>query len=163
MKLYLYNNEHSLALAHHNSHIRQFSDFSRGWGIGEETFEFWSWIARQCVIMIFFGFQSSHDTPSRHRVLAELLEHGLRSNLVLPVHKPLQSDLTASQATFRATAAAGHLVELDTPRSLGINPSHALYHPGFYYYTAARCTEMRRKRFLATLEAEVIIIRYVHD
>jgi len=48
-KLYLYNNEHSLALAHHNTHMRLFSDFSRGWGIGEETFEFWSWMARQWV------------------------------------------------------------------------------------------------------------------
>jgi hypothetical protein len=46
-KLYLYNNEHALALSHHNTHIRKFGDFSRGWGIGEETFEFWSWIARQ--------------------------------------------------------------------------------------------------------------------
>ena len=50
VKLYLYNNEHSLALSHHTSHIRQFGDFSRGWGIGEDTFEYWSWIARQCVL-----------------------------------------------------------------------------------------------------------------
>ncbi|KAG5341519.1 hypothetical protein C0989_009880 [Termitomyces sp. Mn162] len=55
-KLYLYNNEHALALSHYNTHIRIFCDFSRGWGIGEETFEYWSWIARQ------------------YRVLAELLE-----------------------------------------------------------------------------------------
>jgi hypothetical protein len=48
-KLYLYNNEHALALSHHNTHMRKFGDFSRGWGIGEETFEFWSWMARQCV------------------------------------------------------------------------------------------------------------------
>lgn len=47
IKLYLYNNEHALALSHHNTHIRRFGDFSRGWGIGEETFEFWSWMARQ--------------------------------------------------------------------------------------------------------------------
>jgi hypothetical protein len=46
-KLYLYNNEHALALSHHTTHMRKFSDFSRGWGIGEETFEFWSWMARQ--------------------------------------------------------------------------------------------------------------------
>ena len=46
-KLYLYNNEHALALAYHNNHMRKFADFSRGWGIGEETFEFWSWLARQ--------------------------------------------------------------------------------------------------------------------
>ena len=47
MKLYLYNNEHALALSHQNSHMRKFADFSRGWGIGEETYEFWSWLARQ--------------------------------------------------------------------------------------------------------------------
>lgn len=46
-KLYLYNNEHALALSQHTIHTRRFSDFSRGWGIGEDTFEFWSWIARQ--------------------------------------------------------------------------------------------------------------------
>ncbi|KAG1830148.1 Gryzun, putative trafficking through golgi-domain-containing protein [Suillus variegatus] len=83
-KLYLYNSEHSLALSHHNSHMRRFADFSRGWGIGEETFEYWS-------------------TP----------------------------------------------VELDTVRAFGLNPSHALQHPGHYYYMAARCTEARRERFLA--------------
>ena len=31
--------------------MRKFADFSRGWGIGEETFEFWSWLARQYVIL----------------------------------------------------------------------------------------------------------------
>ena len=46
-KLYLYNNEHSLALSFHNTHIRKFCDFSRIWGVGEDTFEFWSWMARQ--------------------------------------------------------------------------------------------------------------------
>ncbi|KAF8963658.1 Gryzun, putative trafficking through golgi-domain-containing protein [Flammula alnicola] len=135
VKLYLYNNEHALALSHHNTHIRQFGDFSRGWGIGEETFEFWSWIARQ------------------HRVLAELLEQGTRSTLVLPTHKPTASNinLSQSQQTLRTTPG----VEYDTLRSLGINPSHALQHPGFYYYVAARCTEMRRRRFLAAVDAEL--------
>ncbi|KAF9529733.1 glutathione transferase omega-1 [Crepidotus variabilis] len=134
VKLYLYNNEHSLALSHHNNHIRQFGDFSRGWGIGEETFEFWSWIARQ------------------HRVLAELLEHGLRSNLVLPIHKPVPQKDGASQSNATARQTTG--LEYESLRALGINPSHALHHPGFYYYMAARCTEMRRRRFNATLEAE---------
>ena len=95
--------------------------------------------------------------------MAELLEHGLRSNLVLPVHKPLQLNLSASQATVRAAAAAGHLLEYDTARSLGINPSHALHHPGFYYYVAARCTEIRRKRFLVALEAQVMLFRFIDD
>lgn len=138
-KLYLYNNEHSLALAHHNTHMRLFSDFSRGWGIGEETFEFWSWMARQ------------------HRVLAELLEQGMRSTLTIPVHKAHSAASTgagmaASQA-LRGTAPT-NVLESESMRSLGINPTHALQHPGFYYYMAAKCTEMRRERFLAVLEVE---------
>lgn len=133
VKLYLYNNEHALALSHHNTHIRQFGDFSRGWGIGEETFEFWSWVARQ------------------HRVLAELLEQGTRSTLVLPVHKPAAPTINLSQSQQTIRAATG--AEYDV-KSLGINPNHALQHPGFYYYVAARCTEMRRTRFLAALETE---------
>ncbi|PPQ63022.1 hypothetical protein CVT24_005968 [Panaeolus cyanescens] len=133
VKLYLYNNEHALALSHHNSHIRQFGDFSRGWGIGEETFEFWSWVARQ------------------HRVLAELLEQGTRSSLVLPAHKPLNSlsGLTPSQQNLRASG-----LDYDSVRALGLNPSQAMQHPGYYYYMAAKCTELRRERFLAALEAE---------
>ncbi|KAH0829099.1 Gryzun, putative trafficking through golgi-domain-containing protein [Lanmaoa asiatica] len=74
-KLYLYNNEHALALSHHNLHMRRFADFSRGWGIGEETFEYWSWMVRQ------------------HRVLAELLEQGSRSTLSFPTHCPTHAGI----------------------------------------------------------------------
>ncbi|RDB24899.1 Trafficking protein particle complex subunit 11 [Hypsizygus marmoreus] len=139
-KLYLYNNEHALALSHHNTHVRIFSDFSRGWGIGEETFEYWSWIARQ------------------NRIFAELLDQGTRSTLKIPIHKPAPA--TTSNAAYvqnlnnpRGSGAAG-ATEVDSLRLLGINPSHALQHPGFYYYMAAKCTEMRRERFLAALEME---------
>ncbi|KAG6920032.1 hypothetical protein DXG01_010100 [Tephrocybe rancida] len=139
VKLYLYNNEHALALSHHNSHVRIFNDFSRGWGIGEETFEYWSWLARQ------------------HRVLAELLEQGTRSTLTIPVHRPVTSantNLAASLHNGSARAPPG-MLETETIRSLGINPSHALQHSGFYYFMAAKCTETRRERFLAALEIEV--------
>lgn len=122
-KLYLYNHERSLALSHHNSHMRRFADFSRGWGIGEETFEYWSWMARQ------------------HRVLAELLEQGSNSSLTFPTNSLPSLTVGAS--------SAGTPVELDAIRALGLNPSHALQHPGHYYYMAARCTEARRERFLA--------------
>ncbi|KAG2112115.1 Foie gras liver health family 1-domain-containing protein [Suillus clintonianus] len=122
-KLYLYNHEHLLALSHHNSHMRRFADFSRGWGIGEETFEYWSWMARQ------------------HRVLAELLEQGSNSSLMFPTNSP--HSLTAGMSSTSTP------VELDTVRALGLNPSHALQHPGHYYFMAARCTEARRERFLA--------------
>ncbi|KAG6332551.1 hypothetical protein ID866_6536 [Astraeus odoratus] len=127
-KLYLYNNEHALALSHHNSHMRRFADFSRGWGIGEETFEYWSWMARQ------------------HRVLAELLEQGSRSTLVFPVHAPLSKTVGVAHTPL---GPGGGLLDLDSVRMMGLNPSHALQHPGHYYYMAARCTEARRERFLA--------------
>ena len=58
VKLYLYNNEHALALSYHSNHIRHFGDFSRGWGIGEETFEYWSWIARQYVVFSLLFWKS---------------------------------------------------------------------------------------------------------
>ncbi|KAF7315077.1 hypothetical protein MIND_00021900 [Mycena indigotica] len=130
VKLYLYNNEHALALSHHNTHIRKFGDFSRGWGIGEETFEFWGWVARQ------------------HRVLAELLEHGTQSKLVIPTHR---STLLAQKPPVAPPASA---LEAETMRTMGINPSHALQHPGYYYYMAAKCTEARRERYLVALDAE---------
>ncbi|KAG9221235.1 hypothetical protein CCMSSC00406_0008930 [Pleurotus cornucopiae] len=138
-KLYLYNNEHALALSHHTTHMRKFGDFSRGWGIGEETFEYWSWMARQ------------------HRVLAELLEQGARTTLAIPVHSPAPppstAALAASQLQSSVTTIRG--VEYDALRSLGLNPTHALQHPGFYYYMAAKCTELRRDKFQTALEAEL--------
>ncbi|KAJ6497565.1 Gryzun, putative trafficking through golgi-domain-containing protein [Mycena sanguinolenta] len=133
-KLYLYNNEHALALSHHNTHIRKFGDFSRGWGIGEETFEFWSWVARQ------------------HRILAELLEHGTQSKLVIPDHRPANPALVAAQKL--SVNIPSSALEIEAMRTMGINPSHALQHPGYYYYMAAKCTEARRERFLAAAEAE---------
>ncbi|EEB87587.1 hypothetical protein MPER_15014 [Moniliophthora perniciosa FA553] len=120
--------------------MRRFGDFSRGWGIGEETYEYWSWMARQ------------------HRVLAELLEQGTHSTLVLPIHKPVipvsqLSSAAATTTTVSRVASPG--MELDAIRSLGINPNHALQHPGFYYYMAARCTESRKEKFLVALEVDV--------
>lgn len=136
-KLYLYNSEHSLALAHHTAHMRKFADFSRGWGIGEETFEFWSWLARQ------------------HRIFAELLEQGTRSTpgLTIPTHLPTTRATPAGTPT--PEQATG--VELDSMRVLGLNPTQALQHPGFYYYTAAKCTENRRARFLTASETQVSV------
>jgi hypothetical protein len=78
---------------------------------------------------------------SRHRVLAELLEQGSNSSLTFPTNSP---PLLAAGAS-----PAGTPVDLDAVRALGLNPSHALQHPGHYYYMAARCTEARRERFLA--------------
>lgn len=47
-------------------HMRRFADLSRGWGIGEETFEFWSWVARQ------------------YRIFGEVLEIAIRHGFRTP-------------------------------------------------------------------------------
>ena len=108
-----------------------------------------------------FCFERVSKISCRHRVLAELLEQGTRSTLEIPVHIPATSNSNLSQSQQNLRAASG--VEYDTLRSLGINPSHALQHPGFYYYMAARCTEMRRSRFLAAVESEVNFDVYLAD
>lgn len=62
---------------------------------------------------------------------------------------------SATNATLVASASLPRATNGLEAGALGLNPSHALQHPGFYYYMAARCTEMRRERFLAVAEAEV--------
>ena len=80
-KVYLYNNEHSLAFAQQNARMRRFGEFLRGWGINEQTFEFRSWMARQ------------------HRVFAELLEQGSRSTPTIPTRIPQSSSIQACCST----------------------------------------------------------------
>lgn len=46
-RILLYEEPKSKVLGPFSIHLKRFGDLSRGWGIGEETFEFWSWIARQ--------------------------------------------------------------------------------------------------------------------
>jgi hypothetical protein len=64
--------------------------------------------------------------------------------LILPINKP--------PSPAPATAPVG-LSELDALRVMGLNPTNALQHPGFYYYVAAQATERRRANFLAMQEA----------
>ncbi len=35
------------AMAQFQKHIKRFTELSTGWGIGDATFEFWSWLAKQ--------------------------------------------------------------------------------------------------------------------
>lgn len=48
--MYLYLNEPSRALAQLNRHVFRFRELSNSWKIGEDTFEFWSWLSKQCVL-----------------------------------------------------------------------------------------------------------------
>ncbi|EUC61804.1 glutathione transferase omega-1 [Rhizoctonia solani AG-3 Rhs1AP] len=159
-KLYLYHNLTNRALSHFNRHLHRFAELSRGWGIGDETYEFWSWMARQ------------------HRIFAELLEHGLRNGLQihslappplphsLPSHPPPSPLGHSSKASISPsptpTPGQSHLgLSQPTPGagvnaalSSGLNPALVLQHPGFYYYIAAGCSHERLVRFKAVLEAE---------
>jgi len=77
--------------------------------------------------------------------MAELLEHGMRSTLVLPIHRPSSLETPITMPSQQSDALT----------SLGLNPAHALQHPAFYYYMSARFTEKRREMFVAAIELEV--------
>lgn len=106
-------------------HLRRFGDLSHGWGIGEETFEFWSWVARQ------------------FRLLGEIVEMAEDNGFVIP---PLPLP------TYPPPPMTPNLDAL-LPDS-AVNALHLLHPPAFYYYTAACCTVERKARLEAALEAE---------
>ncbi|EJD46843.1 hypothetical protein AURDEDRAFT_86850 [Auricularia subglabra TFB-10046 SS5] len=136
-KLYLYHGEHARALAHVNRHVQRFAELSRAWGIGEEMFEYWSWLARQ------------------QRCLAELLELGIRHGLRLPSHLPHEPNTNPELlAQLAAVQQQRGSVDLSGALGLGLAPAHALQHPGFYYFAAAGYTQTRYERFVAALELE---------
>lgn len=46
-KLHLYRNDGDAAWEHFKNHVKRFTELSQGWGIGEMTFEYWSWLGKQ--------------------------------------------------------------------------------------------------------------------
>ncbi|KAF8160473.1 Gryzun, putative trafficking through golgi-domain-containing protein [Mycena galopus ATCC 62051] len=89
--------------------------------------------------------------PPQHCILAELLEHGTQSKLVIPDRRPVNPALVAATMRSSVTVPSSAL-EIEAMRMMGINPSHALQHLGYYYYMAAKCTAARRERFLVAAE-----------
>lgn len=98
---------------------------------------------------------------NRHRVFAELLEQGTRTTLKIPTHIPAASLSSTSLSNLALPSESRAALEVDSVKSLGLNPTQALQHPGFYYYMAARCTENRRIRYQQILESEVCVFRMV--
>ena len=151
-KFFLYNGEHSLALGQHNTHIRLMSDLLRGWGINDETFEYWGWVARQFVLPFSSFYTPDLHLSSRWRLLAELIDQGVQSTLKIPVPEPLvlqEDTLKQGQPAYP---------RLDVKKSLGINPTTTIQHSGFYYVLAAQATEMRRLKFKAALTSETTLV-----
>ncbi|MCO5589905.1 hypothetical protein L7F22_043874 [Adiantum nelumboides] len=50
-KLLLYRDNGEGAWDHFRTHLKKFIELSQGWGIGEMTFEFWSWLGKQYKLM----------------------------------------------------------------------------------------------------------------
>ncbi|GAA5896567.1 uncharacterized protein JCM6883_006946 [Sporobolomyces salmoneus] len=69
-KLYLYLNDPSHALSQLNRHVFRFRQLSESWSIGEETFEFWSWLSKQ------------------YRLFGDLTTAALRAGFRLPSLRP---------------------------------------------------------------------------
>ncbi|WWC69487.1 uncharacterized protein I206_103428 [Kwoniella pini CBS 10737] len=129
-KLLLYDDQGPRVLNPFFVHLKRFGDLSRGWGIGEETFEFWSWIARQ------------------YRIFAELLELAQQSGLrIASLAPPL---FPTAQAASVPPQPLDHYA---TPISSG-NPLQVLQQPAFYYYTAASCSIQRQVRYQEALAVE---------
>jgi hypothetical protein len=109
--------------------LKRFGDLSRGWGIGEETFEYWSSLSRQ------------------YRIFAELLEMAQADNLRIPYPSP------PTLPTAPPVGITPSLEFFATPVSSG-NPLQVLQQPAYYYYAAADCTLQRKLRFDEALAVE---------
>ncbi|KAM0793128.1 hypothetical protein ACM66B_000606 [Microbotryomycetes sp. NB124-2] len=69
-KMYLYLNETARAVAQFNRHVARFRELSNSWGLGEQTFEFWSWLSKQ------------------YRLFGDLISTALRAGFRLPLVRP---------------------------------------------------------------------------
>ncbi|KZO93890.1 hypothetical protein CALVIDRAFT_485134 [Calocera viscosa TUFC12733] len=129
VKFYLYQSSSHAAVRQFRGHLSRFTDLSRGWGMGEETVEFWGWAARQ------------------YRLLSELLENGLTSS------HPVSLPSLAPAPPGGLHTQYPHLMQPGQPLPIaGTNPSDALVGPAYWYLCAAECTRERRKRWLSLLE-----------
>ncbi|SGY32475.1 BQ5605_C002g01369 [Microbotryum silenes-dioicae] len=72
-KMHMYLSEPSLAVAQLNRHVATFRELSNTWGIGDKTFEFWSWQSKQ------------------YRLFGDLVAIGIRNGFSLPILRPVAS------------------------------------------------------------------------
>ncbi|GAA6001644.1 hypothetical protein JCM10207_002245 [Rhodosporidiobolus poonsookiae] len=124
-KLYLYLNEPSRALAQLNEHVFRFRELSATWQIGEDTFEFWSWLSKQ------------------YRLFGDLTAVALRNGFRLPSLKPPPTPRPPPPGSSPSLAAP----------SPGLVPLNVLQHAGHYYHLAGVCAVQRRERFRVMREA----------
>ncbi|KAG0148825.1 hypothetical protein CROQUDRAFT_89870 [Cronartium quercuum f. sp. fusiforme G11] len=130
-KFYLYSQETSRSLDQFRKHTARFRELCNGWGIGDETFEFWSWLSKQ------------------YTILADLIDLACRNGLRLPNLLP-SPDTTANRHSQLGSLATSHTGTLG-----GVSiPANVLLHAGFYYYQSGICAIHRRDKFRASEIAE---------
>ncbi|EGG06574.1 uncharacterized protein MELLADRAFT_63177 [Melampsora larici-populina 98AG31] len=125
-KFYFYSQETSRAMDQFSKHVNRFRDLCNGWGIGDETFEYWSWLSKQ------------------YTMFSELIECGCRNGLRLPNLLPNPSTSFNEVNFFSLNHPSDHLQI----------PANVLLHPGFYYYQSGVCATHRRDKFRASEIAE---------
>ncbi|GAA5919086.1 hypothetical protein JCM1841_003742 [Sporobolomyces salmonicolor] len=114
-KMYLYLNEPSRALAQLNRHVFRFRELSESWQIGEQTFEFWSWLSKQ------------------YRLFGDLVSVALRAGFHLPSLRPPPTPRPAPSGMAQPPSPV--LVPLNVLQ----HPGH------YYYLSAVCAVERRER------------------
>lgn len=150
-KLYLYADDCDGALHQFRRHLSRFVELSSGWGIGDATFEFWSWLGKQ------------------YRLMAGLLEQATRNfpgsplpPISVPIHAPqlpgflLHNEIADHPQRYPSLhAASGALLSPNSAAvASGRAPSGLLQSPASFYYMAALCVMERKARFVRMIALE---------
>ncbi|GAA5897386.1 hypothetical protein JCM8208_003259 [Rhodotorula glutinis] len=126
-KMYLYLNEPARALAQLNRHVSRFRELSGSWQIGDDTFEFWSWLSKQ------------------YRLFGDLVALALRAGFRLPSLRPPPTPRLPAPSSTGLTPS-----QIPSP---GLVPLNVLQHAGHYYHLAAVCAVARRDRYREAVRA----------
>ncbi|GAA5980354.1 hypothetical protein JCM10908_001625 [Rhodotorula pacifica] len=118
-KYYFYLSEPARAVAQLNRHVARFHTLSTGWQIGQDTFEFWSWLSKQ------------------YRLFGDLVSIALRNGAHLPSLRPPPAPRLPPPGTSPSL----------TGPSPGLVTANILQHAGHYYHLAGLCAVERRDRF----------------
>lgn len=146
-KFYLYTNDSSRALAQFNTHLSRFRELSATWGIGEDTFEYWSWLSKQYAsFQPFFRLKNTEHFLHffRYRLFADLSVISAKAGFRLPSTLPPPTPLTNPTARSNQSTLQPGLI-----------PPNVLQHSGYYFYMAGVCAAKRRDRFRVVKEALV--------
>ncbi|KAF9078111.1 Gryzun, putative trafficking through golgi-domain-containing protein [Rhodocollybia butyracea] len=159
IKLYFYNDESGLALGQQRLHVGTFpvvAGFSSASSdkdtadqddkeAEEGTYEYYSWLSKMWCVFAELVVQGTQGTNITRRVDSTNTNTNTNANanrtITIPVHVP------------KLGGAASGVVGIGIGGVGGVNPSHTLMHPGWYYLLAAECAERKVERYLEAMRA----------